>query len=92
LKYWCHVHRRVLAVGEQMADRFLFVRFEDLCRTPETEIPRLACVSSSYRRASRIELVGPGRMVGTEPVVEELLHSRDRGFFTQANATMVGPS
>ncbi len=41
LRYWCAAHRRVLSVGAAMGDRFLFVRYEDLCDDPRGELGRL---------------------------------------------------
>ena len=42
LRYWCSVHRRVIALGETMANRMLFLNYDDFCRRPESWIPRLA--------------------------------------------------
>lgn len=41
LRYWCAAHRRVRSIGEAMGDRFLFVRYEDLCGDPQRELRRL---------------------------------------------------
>jgi hypothetical protein len=41
VKFWCWAHRRVLAMAKELGPRFLFVRFEDLCESPESEIGRL---------------------------------------------------
>jgi hypothetical protein len=53
LKFWCAAHRRVLAVASSMPDRFLFVRFEDLCADPRVELERLFEFSG---------IVAPGRV------------------------------
>ncbi len=41
LKYWCHAHRRVLALAESMRDRLLWVKFDDLCLEPEKGIKQI---------------------------------------------------
>lgn len=68
LKYWCHVHRRVLAIGEQMAERFLFLRFEDLCLAPERELSRFARFLGLEVEASLVarltRLVVPPKSIG----------------------------
>lgn len=46
LKYWCWVHRRILHIGKALKSRFLFLRFEDLCRNPEAEIRTLLSFAS----------------------------------------------
>jgi hypothetical protein len=42
LHYWCSVHRRVITLGKTMADRMLFLNYDEFCRHPESWIPRLA--------------------------------------------------
>ena len=34
LRYWRAAHRRVIAIGQSMGDRFLLVNFDELCREP----------------------------------------------------------
>ena len=41
LGYWIHMTDRALTLGEGLGDRFLFLRFDDLCADPETELRRL---------------------------------------------------
>ena len=41
LGYWIHMTERALALGERLGDRFLFLRFDDLCADPEGELRRL---------------------------------------------------
>ncbi len=41
LKYWCAVHRRVLAVGETMPGRFLLLDYDRLCSSPHEGLDRL---------------------------------------------------
>lgn len=43
LDYWIRANRRAIASGEQLyGDRFMLLRFEDLCVSPEEQIWRLA--------------------------------------------------
>lgn len=42
LRYWCAAHRRTLAAAAALGDRFLFLRYDDLCRHPERELEGLA--------------------------------------------------
>jgi len=42
LRYWCLVHKRVMATGGSMGDNFLFLNYEQFCATPEQGINRLA--------------------------------------------------
>jgi hypothetical protein len=37
LKFWCRAHMRIAEIGEEMGARFLFLRFEDLCRDPVSQ-------------------------------------------------------
>jgi hypothetical protein len=40
--YWIAATRRALELGkERLEGRFLFLRYDDLCRAPETEMQRL---------------------------------------------------
>lgn len=41
LRFWCEAQRRVLRAAEAMPGRFLWLRFEDLCASPEQELARL---------------------------------------------------
>ncbi len=41
LGYWIHMTRRALDLGDRLGDRFLFLRFDDLCADPEGELHRL---------------------------------------------------
>ena len=41
LGYWIHMTDRALALGERLGDRFLYLRFDDLCAAPEAELRRL---------------------------------------------------
>lgn len=41
LRFWLAMTERALALGRDLGDRFLFVRFDDVCRSPETELRRL---------------------------------------------------
>jgi len=41
LKYWCIVQRRVLAIGESMGNRFLFLNYDAFCQHPKNGIKQL---------------------------------------------------
>ncbi len=41
LGYWIHMTERAVALGERLGDRFLYLRFDDLCAEPEAELRRL---------------------------------------------------
>jgi len=68
LAYWCAVHKRIFSLAERMKDRFLLVRFEDLCAEPEREIARiLAFVGldvSGERLAEMAAIVRPPASIG----------------------------
>ena len=39
LRYWCHVHRRIMGLKERDPDRTLIVSFDQLCQQPEQVMP-----------------------------------------------------
>ncbi|MBL8777976.1 MAG: sulfotransferase [Acidimicrobiales bacterium] len=41
LGYWIHMTDRAFTLGEELGDRFLYLRFDDLCAEPEAELRRL---------------------------------------------------
>lgn len=41
LAYWCAAHRKIFAVAENLGERFLFLRYEDLCNDPRQHIAGL---------------------------------------------------
>lgn len=41
LKFWRWAHDRILRIGETMGSQFLFLRFDDLCSSPESEIRKI---------------------------------------------------
>jgi len=41
LSYWIAANERAIKTGQQLGDRFLLLRYEDLCAYPEREIGRL---------------------------------------------------
>lgn len=41
LGYWIHMTDRALELGERLGDRFLYLRFDDVCAEPERELRRL---------------------------------------------------
>ena len=38
LAYWCAAHRKIFDIAETLKERFLFLRFEDLCNDPAEQI------------------------------------------------------
>ena len=42
LRYWCVAHRRVLSIAGTMGDRFLFVKYDDVCKDPIAAVARIA--------------------------------------------------
>ncbi|WP_159107377.1 sulfotransferase [Azospirillum sp. B506] len=56
LKYWCAVHRRVMRISEEKSNhgRFLIIKYEHLCASPQTTIGEI-CNFLSYD-VSRKEL------------------------------------
>lgn len=67
-RFWCWAHRRVLALGQELGDRFLFLRFEDLCANPEKEIGRLLSFAGIAPEAELVRrtalLVSPPASLG----------------------------
>jgi hypothetical protein len=41
LRYWCEAHRRAIAAAGAIGDRFLFLRYDALCRDKHRELNRL---------------------------------------------------
>jgi len=41
LRYWCVMHRRVMAIGAGMGEGFLFLKYDDLCRNTSQELATL---------------------------------------------------
>ena len=41
LRYWVDVHRRILAIGAEIGDDFLFVDYDALCAAPTIELAKL---------------------------------------------------
>lgn len=68
LRFWRWAHARILAIGAGMGERFLFVRFEDLCRNPEMEVPRILAFAGAPSDSATLErairLVEPPASIG----------------------------
>lgn len=67
LKFWHAVHRRILDVGHDMGDRFLFLNFDRFCRQPDDGIEQLSqflgCdLHPSQRDALRSQVTVPDSM------------------------------
>lgn len=41
LSYWCAAHRRILSIGDGLADRFLLLNFDEFSRKTEAHLPKL---------------------------------------------------
>jgi len=68
LKFWRWAHARILRIGQDMGERFLFIRFEDLCRDPERYVRLIlsfAGTPSSPEVTDRaVRLVQPPESIG----------------------------
>jgi hypothetical protein len=68
LKFWRWAHTRIFKIGREMGDRFLFIRFEDLCRDPARYVPSIlafAGLRSDQETIDRtIQLVEPPSSIG----------------------------
>lgn len=68
LRFWRWAHERILGIGRTMGDRFLFVRFEDLCLDPARyaqAILSFAGVRHDQSAVDRaIQLVAPPESIG----------------------------
>jgi sulfotransferase family protein len=68
LKYWCAVHRRVIALGQSMPGRFLLLNYDDYCLAPSRGLELVLAFlgrtidARSLRRLER--LVRPPNSVG----------------------------
>jgi hypothetical protein len=41
LRFWCWAHRRILRIGRDLGQRFLFIKFDDLCQDPRGGVETL---------------------------------------------------
>jgi hypothetical protein len=67
LKYWCIVHRRVLAIGQSMRSNFLFLKYDDFCVKPENGVKQLCEFLGSETRsvaAKLVKLIRPPDSIG----------------------------
>lgn len=67
LKFWRRVHERVLALQATMGDRFLLLRFEDLCSDPGSEIRRLLSFIGQEATEARVRSLA--LLVNTPPSI-----------------------
>jgi hypothetical protein len=63
LKYWCAVHRRVLAIAQSMPGRFLLLNYDDLCSAPQAGLRLL--LTFLGERVDRLELQSLQKLVRT---------------------------
>jgi hypothetical protein len=91
LELWIATTRRALRLGERLGERFLLLRYEDLCREPEQQLRRLLDLAGLdvgqevvARLAAAVEApesVGRWRTLGVEPFsAEQLAAVRALGF------------
>ena len=68
LRYWRVVHERILAIGARLGERFLLLRFDDLCRHPEATLETfyrfLAVTPSARERAQLRACIDPPPSLG----------------------------
>jgi hypothetical protein len=68
LRFWRWAHTRILKIGEEMGERFLFIRFEDLCRDPARYVRLIltfAGAQTDQEAMNRaIQLVEPPASIG----------------------------
>ena len=67
LRYWCRVHQRVLAMGSEMGERFLLLKYDDICRGPEESISILCTflgLADTRIPVRLFGLVNPPRSIG----------------------------
>ena len=41
LQFWCWAQKRILRIGKEFGDDFLFIKFEDLCEYPDRTVTRV---------------------------------------------------
>jgi hypothetical protein len=91
LEFWVTMTRRALDLGSRLGERFLFVRYDDVCREPQRELRRVLelaglnadadQLSRLAARVSRPDSVGRWRVHGTEPFsAEQVAAVGERGF------------
>lgn len=77
LRFWRWAHTRVLHIGKEMGERFLFIRFEDLCGDPARYVPLIlsfAGLQPDQASVSRaIKLVAPLESIGRH-AAQSLVH------------------
>jgi len=68
LRFWCWAHERILQIATGMEPDFLFLKFEDVCSDPETQVRRIltfAGVEADTQLVNRATaLVVPPKSIG----------------------------
>jgi hypothetical protein len=75
LRYWCFVHRRAMAIGAAMGDRFLFLNYDELCRDKSRWLVKLRSflgVGEASDDELSFDLINPPTSIG-----RYRLHRRD---------------
>ena len=80
LKYWCHVHRRVLRLGAGLPGRFLMLNYDAFCRRPDQYLPELG------------DFLGVSIDPGQQAALESLVHVPDSiGRFKSRSLALFDP-
>lgn len=68
LKFWCCVHRRILALGKNMPGQFLLLNYDDFCSSPEASLKPLLTFleidAGAVVEDSLLNLVLPPQSIG----------------------------
>ena len=87
LKYWIKANRRAFTLGEQLGpERFLQVKFEDLCVSPKIEIEKI--ISFLGLRAATVDLDSLYN-IPSKPKSMERYKNHDLTIFNQADLEAV---
>lgn len=103
LKYWRAVHQRVLAEGERLGARFLWLNYDDFCATPDaglsTLLHFLGVESNSGLRDQLRARVRPPPSLGrfrSQPAsdfdAEDVAFAAELGFDTRYDETGMAPA
>lgn len=80
LRYWCRAQRRATAIGATMGDRFLEVRFEDLCAAPAETFTRVLEFCGAANPGSLAARLAPSVRPPSTMGRGALSHVSTRGF------------
>jgi hypothetical protein len=91
LRFWCWAHERILKIGQDLGERFLFIRFEELCQNPRKYVPLILSFAGTPATQELVDrtvrLVEPPASIGrfadrqlTEFDPEDVAYVRRLGF------------